>query len=155
MLKQKEFSVSDLAELLEMDRRTVLRRIHAVKPTRTHGRTRLWTLPPILQAIYGGSGDPRARLAEARARKVEIEVEQLEERLVDAHAVARRVEELGRRLQRRLLEIPARVAPQIAGMSDVGAIERLLRDEITRVLNEHCADDFFDSPAREKKEATR
>jgi hypothetical protein len=74
------------------------------------------------------------------ARIKKIEYEQLARTIVNADQVRRDGYAAGKLVQQKMLAIPDRLAGQLAGMTEVAAIKRVLVDEIRYALSE-VADD--------------
>ena len=74
----------------------------------------------------------------AKLKKLEYEKERGS--LIDAEEVKRNAYTSGKLVQQKMLAIPDRLAGQLAGMTDVSAIKRVLVDEIRYALSE-VADD--------------
>jgi hypothetical protein len=85
-----------------------------------------------------GAGQPRheseRRSAELRARLLEIDLAKEENLLMDAKAVKKAWFETGRQIMQRILGIPARVAADIAAMSEPAEIAIFLEKELVNAL---------------------
>lgn len=82
----------------------------------------------------------QAALQRVRRRKVELEIAQIEGRLVDRAEAERELFDIGRRVRDRMMGIPGRIAAHLVGR-DEREIARMLREAITESLNE-AADDL-------------
>jgi hypothetical protein len=80
----------------------------------------------------------RARLAKAHfeAREQKVRTEQIEGLVVRRDEVEKEVFELTRRIRDRLLAMPDRLGPMLAGITDVKLGIKLMRDEIRIILEE-------------------
>ncbi|MGJ0534276.1 hypothetical protein [Methylocystis sp.] len=76
----------------------------------------------------------RAASEQARARKLLLECETKERRLVEREAVTKAALEFAMHIRNGLLGFPARVAHKLVGAADAEAIERVLDDAIREEL---------------------
>ena len=84
-----------------------------------------------LVSSYAGSRAVREGYA---ARLAKLDFEERSGKLVDADEVRAQLFALGRRARDRLLGIPDRLAPILAGQTDQAVIHRLLTEELERGL---------------------
>lgn len=70
-----------------------------------------------------------------RAKRSMMETQREAETLVEVSPLQAAVEDLGRQAVNMLLAIPARIAPQLATMTDETAVDALLQSEIRTVCN--------------------
>jgi hypothetical protein len=78
----------------------------------------------------------RALHEEEKAKKAELERLQIEGELVQVEIVQREAYEAGKLAQTKIMSVPIRIAPQLAGMDDVQEIRRLIEDELRYALEE-------------------
>lgn len=83
----------------------------------------------------------RARHETFKARKAQLEFEQMRGKLIDADEVRKRWFTICRRTRDRLMSVPDRVVPLIAGMADSAEMHRLVAAEIRQALEEMSGDD--------------
>ena len=81
----------------------------------------------------------RARRERAEARRAEIELMKLEGTLCDREGVERAAFAFGRAVRDRLMNLPVRIAPILAPVTNAFELERQLCDAIRGALNE-CLD---------------
>ncbi|MCW3477354.1 hypothetical protein [Limobrevibacterium gyesilva] len=86
----------------------------------------------------------RARREATNAKRAELELAELEGRLVDRAAVQREVEEMVRSLRDRVLNVPRDIAASVATMTDERAIEARITLALKAALTE--AADETESP---------
>lgn len=84
--------------------------------------------------------EERARLARSQRRRIDLEVAQLEGRLIPAKEVEATWSDLVVNFRARLLGIPTRLAPQLVTMDDRRQIEEVLRTVIYESLKELATD---------------
>lgn len=138
-------NISQLAELIGVQRERVY---HHVRKAGIQPDTRkLYPVLDVLKAVKrhreqdnaGGSSG----VGEARARKLELEtailalkLQELDGSLVDRSEVEKEVGDLARRLKDRLLNIPERIAADIAAETNPRQVTRILVREIRGALEE-------------------
>jgi hypothetical protein len=81
----------------------------------------------------------RSKRETFRARREELALEKDSGKLVPLADVRAAAFNTGRRLREQLLTIPDRVAPVVAGLSDIAECHRVVREEILRALEELVA----------------
>lgn len=104
---------------------------------------RAWSSTPLLTAAAAATsayGDARTETEIFRGRMARLEYERAAGRLVDRAEVERAAADAGATIQNRVLAVPARLAEQLAAMTDGRAIAALLRDELRRALTVTPAD---------------
>lgn len=102
--------------------------------TREHGKASLQPSPVSGQEMtYAKS---RAIKEAYAARLKKLEYEQAMGSMVDSDEVRRQAYAAGKLTQTKIMSIPIRIAPQLAGMDDVQEIRRLLEDELRYALEE-------------------
>lgn len=95
---------------------------------------------PVTQIPYAGEDNfdryrkAKAGTEELKARKLEMEVDELEGRLVDKDEVKKKIEELVIRTRTALLNIPAKAAPTLVSIKNVVELEAELFKEINLAL---------------------
>ncbi|CAN0443376.1 unnamed protein product [Phaeothamnion confervicola] len=77
-----------------------------------------------------------ARLLRARADKAEMERDEMRGSLVPVDQIAGAVHSAIIIMKTRLGAVPAKVAPLVAGMKSIPAVERVIRDNIEETLGE-------------------
>jgi len=113
-----------------------------VKASQRPGQPHQWRYSDVLRWVAEGSPEPhderalRARKLAADARKAEIEVRKLEGALLERHEVERTWFEKARLIRDGLLNIPDRVSPLLASISDPHKVHQLLDSELRKALND-------------------
>ncbi|WP_341674966.1 hypothetical protein [Niveibacterium sp. SC-1] len=92
----------------------------------------------------------KTRREQAEAAKAEIELHRLAESLVPRADVHRAAFEAGRLLRDMILAVPAKVAAEIASLTDPATIERRLREELRRPLDQVSKILREDAPAEQE-----
>lgn len=108
-----------------------------------------WT-PRAADSASGGEKEPdystaRARRERAEASIAEIELAKLSGNLLDRATVEREAFTAARTVRDRLMNLPTKVAPLLASISDAFELERRLRESIRRALDE-CQEAVADAP---------
>lgn len=80
--------------------------------------------------------DERANHERLKARLAELEIAQLEGKLLEAKQVELQVFEAYRLVRDALLTVPDRIAPKLAGDTDAASVHRIMTAEIRQALNE-------------------
>ena len=91
-----------------------------------------------------------------KMRKTQLAVQLLEGKLHRAEDVERVWSQSAAAVRSRLLGIPVKAAPQVAGMEDAGEIQQVLQREVAEALNEiagYDPSDFADPVPLEEDEA--
>jgi hypothetical protein len=76
----------------------------------------------------------KASSEELKARKLEIEMEELEGRLIDKNEVVKTVSKLTAEIKESFLNIPPKIAPELLACKDIVELEVKLHKEINIVL---------------------
>lgn len=95
-----------------------------------------WVAYQVDKAQTGGE-DLEALKAIHEKVKIErsrVELDKLKEELLDAHEVKRAWIDAATRCRQRMMEIPARVAPQLVGETDEKRVNRIIDGEIRAAL---------------------
>jgi len=139
------WSISGLAVELDMDRRTVAKRLEGVEPAGRRGRAKLFRMADAARACFaptGSGGDDldltqeSARLKKAQADKTELEVEIFKGNLLESEDVAEVWADRVLSARSLLLTIPPRLAMQMKAMADepLPAIEDTIAESIHAAL---------------------
>lgn len=141
----KLWSVNALATEFQKDRRTVAKRLEEVEPSK-EGK---WLLRDAAPAILGITAlDPtqqKAALDEARTKKLELEIERMEGRSLDAEEARQALAAMNSRIRARLSAVAGAQAGR-ANPEDPRRAEVAIADGINDALAE-LADDIFGSGA--------
>jgi len=137
-------SISALAVLTGMDRRTVAKRMAGVDHVGMSGRAKLYSPPAALKAIFIGDQGEKpldlnhesARLRKAQADKTELEVEVLKGTLLESDDVEELLADQKLTARASFLSIPPRLAMQVKSMADepLPAIEDVISEAIHAAL---------------------
>ncbi len=142
-------NVSQVAELLELDRSTIVRWVkrESVQPVGKKGRAPLYRLLDILAVIPAKTlgldvgdklnlNEENAKLRKLQQDRIRLELEVKKENLLDAHEVVNAWADLVLAFRAKMLTLPRSVAPAVAAESNVHAIERLVKARIYEALQE-------------------
>jgi len=137
----KQLSATELADLTGKSRSKVREALVGAGLASTPGprSTRLFDSAEALRVLFGGTdalnpAQEQARLNAAKADLAEIELSKQRGELLDAREVAAAWSHEGMMLRNYLLQLPARLAPELVGLGDLRAIEDQLRDKIHNAL---------------------
>lgn len=113
--------------------------VHPVaKPVHTteiiHGNEVPVTKLPEMESDMGRYQKAKASSEELKARKLEIEMEELEGRLIDKSEVVKTVAKLTAEIKESFLNIPPKIAPELLACKDIVEVEVKLHKEINLVL---------------------
>ena len=104
---------------------------------------RVMTQWRIDRAGDGGELDrERTRLTKAQADKTELEVAELKAKLVRMELVVPHWQAMVAAMRAKLLAIPAKVAPQVAGPDSLSRTQELIQDGVYQALSEIAGDAF-------------
>ena len=130
-------SVNRLAELVDMDRRTVRRRLAGI-PKGPDGR---YDSREALPAIFAAEGPTDldhqlARLYHARANLAELKAARLRAELVPADVVVGYWEDILAKTTTRLRRLPGEAARAVHGLRDLHLVEDRLTTAVHRALHD-------------------
>ncbi|MDR2365422.1 MAG: hypothetical protein LBD68_06145 [Zoogloeaceae bacterium] len=138
-------SVEEIAELLDMTPRRVQQLVKEGVIPKPVSRGQYEVVPSVvgyirrLKAMLDGeSGDlltERTRLTRLQAEKIEIDIAEREEKLIEVAAAERAWSDMIGAFRAKLLNIPERAAPEVAGRSERQAAG-ILADMIYEALSE-------------------
>lgn len=142
-MTRKLWSLSALATEFGLDRRAVARRIDGINPAGEIQGNPAWHLADVAPALAGitAQGDEvsfdeaRRRRAVAEAVLAEMEVERAAGRLLKREDVDAAVIGAFARVRARLLAVPGKAAPLVAG-NDAAAASEIIRRAIHDALRE-------------------
>lgn len=89
---------------------------------------------PEMESDMGRYQKAKASSEELKARKLEIEMEELEGRLIDKSEVVKTVSKLTAEIKESFLNIPPKIAPELLACKDIVEVEVKLHKEINLVL---------------------
>lgn len=148
-LQAEAQSINWLAANLQMDRRTLSKKLAGVKPaseTETgRGVDRLYFLRDVVDAIWAvGSGetdhlDPdqeRARKDKETADKLAMENAVRRAQLVDISSVSSVWIDQMAGMRAKLLSMPSKLGPQLLNVTDARIVADRIQDEVHSALNE-------------------
>ena len=137
-------SISQLAELCGMDRRTITARLDGkLEPERRDGKTVLYVARAALPVIYQtGEGlsleAERARLAKEQADAKAMENEVTRGTHAPTDQTGEALIALASNTQRKLLAVPARVAAIAFASESTHEVEQVIRGGIEEALADLC-----------------
>jgi hypothetical protein len=91
-------------------------------------------------------GDPRRVKVELENQLLQIKIDELEKRLVDAEQVEQEAQRVGSAIRNDILSLPQSLAPRLAGKTDLAEISKTLDDALRDCLR-HLADTVCNTPA--------
>lgn len=146
-MQSKLWTVSELSVELDVDRRTMAKRLEGCEPEenvtdgagRQHRRYRLSAVFTHLLEAAGGSvlklDDERARLAKEQADRAEMDNEVRRGELLDAELVGADMETTFNVFKQKLLSAPSKLAP-LLNPDKPNAARDILTAELERILSE-------------------
>jgi DNA-binding Lrp family transcriptional regulator len=146
-------SMSQLAELTGLDRRTVKDRLKDLKAQSGKGRGHYYDTQEALPRLYfpEGSNNVEEQMAEAQLRKAradaekaEIDVKVKRGELVAIEEVAEVVGKEYTYVRARILAMPTRLAKPLSMESDPLVVKKLLDEAVTEALEDLAADQKFE-----------
>jgi phage terminase Nu1 subunit (DNA packaging protein) len=159
-------SMSQLAEVAGIDRRTVKDRLAEVKPHTKEGKAIIFDAREALPILFGHDRsdvkmvdkikEQELRFERVRADKLELELEVAKGLQVPTEEVAKAVEKEYTYVRSTLLGIPSRCITELAMETDPIKIKAILEDAINEALNHLQADHIYanNEPAEETTEET-
>lgn len=144
--RAREWTVSDLAEALALDQRTVRRRLLAVPPVRVTNKQRFYALPDAVRALFGhptlaADAAVRHRTNVAAAERAELALHERRGELVDRAETRRDVLTAARAERDAWLAWPMRRSAPIAAELGVDAgrvfalLDREVRDHLRQLAD--------------------
>ena len=160
-MQAKLWTVSELAVELDVDRRTMAKRLEGLEPdeneTDKAGREhRQYLLCRVFGHLVEGDGgklkldDERARLAHEQANRAEMENEVRRGELLDQTQLEPELERAMVTFRQKMLSAGTKLAPLVAP-DNPNAARDIINAEVERILTELA--EHFDSAAREKLRA--
>lgn len=144
-------TINQLMELTGCTFRTVKKRLAGLDPISTTGNAIYYKSTDALPRIYQVRDEAeskntsdefvqpqveKAMLDKRRREKVEIEIDVLKGKLIEANRVEKVWADLVIACRAKLLGIPTKLAPTVIGILEVSKIESLLRDNMREALDE-------------------
>jgi hypothetical protein len=152
------FSMSQLATITGLDRRTVKDRLVNVEPHKVLGKAIIYDARQALPVLLGFN-DPNEtkttqtelkrqelRFERVRAEKLELELEVLKGLHVPVSEVCKSIEKEYTYVRSTLLSVPSKRAMVLALESDPATIRQILEEDINEALNHLQADIHFEQP---------
>lgn len=156
-------SMSQLADVTGVDRRTIKARLEGIEPHEKHGKAIIFDSHQVLPIILGvGTEDPKLvskalreeqlRYEKARADKIILDMEILRKEVVPIDDVCKAVEKEYTYVRATLNAIPSRRARALAVEDDPNVIQEMLRADIDEALDHLQADKNIDQSLMSSKE---
>jgi len=151
----KLWSISALSVELGMDRRTVAKKIAAVKPAEDGPSGKLYRLADVLQAMATAAvadqrpadfDDAKTRKMTADAVLAEIEVAKVRGQVVDVDVMAKAVASDYASVRARLLALPTKLTPLIVPMTDPTEVRDTIERAVAEALEELTVDRDLGGP---------
>ena len=137
------YTVNKLAELLEMDRRSLTRLLVDVEPDEENGKHKLYKLSTLWELKIGKSANAeKARLDKLRADVVELDLAQKKGELVPTDTILDLLIPLFSNVRTKFIAIPAKAAPLLTGQST----ELEVQDTLKRLVND-CLEELSNTDA--------
>lgn len=147
----ERYTLSWLAQELELDRRWLARELDGLAPDEVvelgAGNSPRWKLSRVFQHLKAKGvnrgedvTDPRNRLAAAQADKHEMENELRRGELIEASEARSRWANYVLNCRAKLLSMPTSVATRLINIADPNTIVRILREYVYAALDELAAD---------------
>lgn len=144
-------SMSQLADVTGLDRRTVKSRLEGIKEHKKHGKAIIYDAHSVLPHLLGLSqADPQdvnrqlreeqLRYEKARADKIELDMEIIRRDVVPIEDVVRAVEKEYTYVRATLSSIPSRLARTLAVEDDPAVIETKIKEGIDEAMEHMRAD---------------
>lgn len=158
-------SISQIAEITGMDRRTVKSKLAGVEPFKTHGKAILYDANEVLALKYTVADDTpenasqalaeaTLKLEQARADKARLEADKMAGLLVAIEDVARAVEKEYTYVRATLYAMPSKIAKGLASEEDPAVIQKQLHTAVDEALAHLQADTNLEfTPEEENEEA--
>ena len=133
-------TVSKLAELTGIDRRSINRRLSGLEPVGKAGRAVHYDSAKALPKLYHHGSDlldaaqERAALDRSRRELVDLQLDRQAAELVEIGEVQHVIGDAAATLKRRLADLPLRPAAGLATLTDVAEIQRRIEAEARELL---------------------
>jgi phage terminase Nu1 subunit (DNA packaging protein) len=154
-------SISQLAEVFDLDRATVRKRIAEIKPYKVESKRTLYDASEVAKVLFNAPKtdinkqllDEQLRYEQARADKMILEVEKQRGEVVAIVEVARIVGSEYTNVRTRLLSIPSRCAKDLSLETDPALVKARLDQEMNEALSELTADTAFEETNQDGDES--
>lgn len=145
----KEWTYKGLATELNIDEKTMAKRLAGLEPIRVSGRAKYFLMRDVFRHLQAGAGalDPQqetAKLNEARRFKVELETRLMEGELGRVEEFKSIVANMVTNAKVRLLSLPQKAAHRVLAVTEYAEAEEILRELIAEALYELAEDDNRD-----------
>jgi len=160
----QDWTLGGLATELRRDKRWLAKLIAdaGLEPVKEKGRVKYWRMADVVKAIMGRDQAldltaERARLAANQAKKLELEIAQIEGSLVPIETAKEALEKQVVAAKGKLLSMASRLSQRIASITggDLLEIEQLITDEVHDVLKEMAGADASAGDSAKRKPARR
>lgn len=157
MIARTDWSVNELSVELAVDRRTLARKLSGLEPANcsVSGKrtSRGYRLAEVITHLAGADGDldlnhERAVLTKLQQEKIRLELAELRGELIRGAIIEQHWQAMVCAMRARLLAIPSRCAPELAGPDRHLAVTETLQAAVYEVLTEISGDAF---PAEVRK----
>ena len=139
----KHISISEIAELTELDRATIRARLKDLSP-KAEGRAQTYPAREALLTVFELSLDKikaeQLRYETARANRIELQNAKLQGEVVAIEDVAGVVEKEYAAVRASLLSIPSKASIELSALTSPIEIKKRLEDLINETLEELTAD---------------
>jgi len=152
-MSERYKSVNQISEMTGIDRRTIKKKIADIPIHSKAGRAELYDMFTVAPRLFASetpeSTDKKLkaeqlRYEQARADKMQIEVEQKRGQLVAIHQVAEFITRQFGNVRSRILSIPSRCAKDLSIESDPALVRERLEQETREALAELTADQIYE-----------
>ena len=147
----RQLNKTQLAEICNLDRRTVNEKLKGIEPLRIEGKSHVYDTHTVLPILMGSNElteqsarvqllNEQLRHETAKADRAILEVKKLQQEVVQISEVGNVVADEYTRVRARLISIPSRCARDLAIEQNPRNVEIRLDDEINEALSELTAD---------------
>jgi phage terminase Nu1 subunit (DNA packaging protein) len=159
-MKSLKLSLSELARLAQIDRRTAAKLVEGLKSEDGPKQSQLYYLGDVLERLCAGSRNSKKlieqiqveelRIRRAKAETSELDLSKLKGEVVSIEEVATTVEKEYNYIRARLRAVPISLAMQLSYVSTPNECQRLVHDAINEALTDLVADGNYNLSKEER-----
>lgn len=143
-MQPAEWSISGLSVELGIDRRTLSKQLAHVEPVRVDGRTRLYRLREVVEALFDARRpdnvvdlrDAQTRRERMKAELAELDLEERRKNLLPADEVEASFISLASGIRTRLLAVPSKAAPLAYAAESIHEAQEVIGSHIQEALED-------------------
>lgn len=160
-LERQLWTVNGLSVELQFDRRTLGKKLSDLDPAKVSGKIKYYYMADVHKHLIGGAGgghkidDYKLRKEKAGAEMAEIELGLMKDEIIYVNELQDHLTPMLSNFRGRALNMPRKLAAQLASVTDAVTIEEAIQEEVNQMLNEFAEYDPKRSPDRKNNRKLR